>query len=218
MTTQKQTTLIQWNLNGFRGKLSELQMLVRDYNPLAFALQETLLNTDPPNQVLSNRYAWYTKPDQDHPGKNGVALGIRKDIPHTRIMVNRNNIQIVAATLETPTKITIASLYLSSGNTTKQNEQNTIKDIIEISKQLPRSYIIAGDLNAHSPLWGSYKTNTRGDILEYECCLQNWKILNNGSPTRIDPTTGNSSAIDLTIGSADLPPLVVENRNRYTRQ
>ena len=32
--------------------------------------------------------------------------------------------------------------------------------------QLPSPFLILGDFNAHSPVWGSPNTNTRGQIIE----------------------------------------------------
>ena len=35
-----------------------------------------------------------------------------------------------------------------------------------ISKKIPNAYILSGDYNGHSPLWGSDYTNNRGVVIE----------------------------------------------------
>lgn len=205
MDTPNQTLLIQWNLNGFRGKLPELQLLISQYSPIVLALQETLLKgNNLPDHVLGNKYNWYLKPDRQHPGKNGVAVGVRNGTPHTMATLNYNDTQVVAVSISVPIKITIASIYWPPTDSTYQSEKRRVKELEDIMNDLPKPCIIAGDLNAHNPLWGSYKTTPRGQLLQNAIISNRWKLLNSGEPTRINPRTGLCSAIDITLGSADL--------------
>ena len=54
--------------------------------------------------------------------------------------------------------------------------------------------IVAGDFNGHSEVWDDhFKGDERGeDILSWATEF-NMTILNNGSPTRLDPSTGYPS-------------------------
>lgn len=67
--------------------------------------------------------------------------------------------------------------------------------------------MIAGDFNGHHPMWesGSH-TNKTGRSL-YEALLNNqtlFLIAPSNLGTRIDPSTGKMSTIDLTITSPDI--------------
>lgn len=56
----------------------------------------------------------------------------------------------------------------------------------------------------HSINWGSNKTDTRGKIIEELLTQDNLVLLNTGQPTRINPSNGNFSAIDLSISNTAL--------------
>lgn len=69
---------------------------------------------------------------------------------------------------------------------------------------LPQPFIICGDFNAHSVLWGSEHSDARGRLLEKFIEDRNLVILNDGSPTFF---RGHrySSCLDITICSATVP-------------
>lgn len=73
-----------------------------------------------------------------------------------------------------------------------------------IIQQLPTPYIIGGDLNAHNCLWGSSRVDTRGKIIEEIILENNLILLNTGANTFISSSTGNFSAIDLTLMSTTI--------------
>ncbi|WP_419585739.1 hypothetical protein, partial [Thiolapillus sp.] len=56
-------------------------------------------------------------------------------------------------------------------------------DLEHLIQQLPAPFVLVGDLNAHSPLWGDVRQDSRGQMVEkllndYSLCL-----LNTGEPT-----------------------------------
>lgn len=56
--------------------------------------------------------------------------------------------------------ITVFSVYLpKDGNT-------TVAVIIQLSRSLPRPFIITIDFEAYNVMWGSQTTNSRGRIIE----------------------------------------------------
>jgi len=73
----------------------------------------------------------------------------------------------------------------------------------DLLSQLPPSVLITGDFNSYSTLWGDTKLDRRGKMVEDILTKQNLCVLNDTSPTYIHPATGSSSAIDLSICSAD---------------
>ena len=64
--------------------------------------------------------------------------------------------------------------------------------------------LIMGDFNAHNVLWGSEKTDKNGEVIEHFLNKNSLIILNNGERTRLDPRTGKTSCLDLSITSPSL--------------
>ena len=56
-----------------------------------------------------------------------------------------------------------------------------------------------GDLNSHNTIWRCLKTNKKGTDLEKVINSNNLCILNNKSPTYLNPSTGSYSAIEITL-------------------
>ena len=73
--------------------------------------------------------------------------------------------------------ITVCTIYLPPNDTLQQQDLNNL------IMQLPSPFLILGDFNAHSPLWGSPDTNTRGQIIEDFIASNCLCILNNGENT-----------------------------------
>ena len=78
-----------------------------------------------------------------------------------------------------------------------------MNDLIE---QLPHPFILFGDLNSRSTMWGCRNTDNRGTILEKILTVKNLCILNSGASTRIDYSS--ESAIDVTLCTATLTPIM----------
>jgi hypothetical protein len=94
--------------------------------------------------------------------------------------------------------ITICSIYLPPNVSVKHEDLNNL------IKQLPEPFILLGDLNGHSPLWGCSDTNNRGKCIE-DCLIKNDLCLfNDKSLTYIHPATGHMSSLDLAICSPSL--------------
>lgn len=55
-------------------------------------------------------------------------------------------------------------------------------DIEHIIQQLPTPFILLGDFNAHSPIWGSIKTDARGKEIETLLEKDNIALLNDSTP------------------------------------
>lgn len=83
----------------------------------------------------------------------------------------------------------------------KKIQKNRYRTIIQ---QLPTPFILLGDFNAHSPIWGSIKTDPRGKKIETLLEKDNIALLNDSTPTHISISNGHFSCIDLTLCSASL--------------
>ena len=85
------------------------------------------------------------------------------------------------------------------------NDNVTRQDIINLINELQNPFILTGDLNSRSPIWGNSVHNTKGRIIEDIIINNNnCALLNDGTITYQNIDTGKKSAIDLTICSPRL--------------
>ncbi|KAF0712652.1 Reverse transcriptase domain-containing protein, partial [Aphis craccivora] len=128
----------------------------------------------------------------------GVCILINNNYPWEEIPIT-SNLEVVAISITLESKITICNIYIP-------NQTNFIlEDISNIITQLPHPFILLGDFNSHNGIWGSYKTDHRGLIIERLLEQDNnIVLLNNNEPTRINPINGNMSAIDLSFSTPNI--------------
>ena len=186
--------IIQWNLNGLHKNIDEIKLIINLHQPIAICLQETNLKYDESPPYINN-YQYATKNRRGClRASGGVCILINNSFPWEEIPIH-SNIEAVAISITLETKTTLCNIYIP-------NQFNfTLIDLENIIKQLPRPFIIVGDFNSHSITWGSYKTDSRGKIIEKLLEQDNIVILNNNEQTRINPSNRNLSAIDLTFST-----------------
>jgi hypothetical protein len=127
----------------------------------------------------------------------GASVVVDSKLPQSKIDI-KTPLQAVAVRVTLHKTITVCSIYLPpNSNVTKEQ----LEDLI---KQLPEPFILLGDLNGHSPLWGCSSLNNRGKIIE-DCIGKNdLCLLNDKSFTYLHPATGHYSSLDLSICSPTL--------------
>lgn len=188
---------LQWNICGLSTRSAELDLIKNRLNPYIIALQE--VQTRQARQKLSNSgYEWEFCYPPGEVSKNGAALGIQKCIPHVFLQLD-TSLQAVAARIDWPLQATFVSIYIC-----KQDGKSIQEKLEKLCSQLPSPIVLLGDFNSHSDLWGSERLDERGRALENLVSDRNLIVLNNGTPTRLDPHNGGLSAIDLTIVSESL--------------
>ena len=183
-------TIIQWNCRGLRANYEELLLLNKNICPAVFALQETLLKADAIIN-FSNFSVIHKSRAGDRPS-GGVALFIRKDILFSQIDLH-TSLEAIAVQLTLNKTMTICNLYLSPS---KPVSRHDLEDLID---QLPSPFILLGDFNGHSYLWGSDREDSRGKMLEDLFSKLDLCTLNNGNTTYIHPATGTTSILDLSV-------------------
>ena len=92
-----------------------------------------------------------------------------------------------------PKKITICSIYLPPSDVLSKNS------LVNLIDQLPQPFMLVGDFNGHSKVWGCLDTNNRGEIIEDVIAENDLCLLNEKQPTYLHPPTGNYYAIDLSL-------------------
>ncbi|XP_062563377.1 uncharacterized protein LOC134226547 [Armigeres subalbatus] len=198
--TYEQTLALQWNLNGIQGRYAELEMLTTKYLPVVIALQETRL-TKPEilNRFHKAEYKWSFCSVPTSRTQNGVGLAVHNSVEHKFLKLN-SSLQAVAAQVIQPVSATFVSIYIPCPMPPNEFEEK-MQNLIE---ELPTPFILLGDFNCHSHMWGGNKRDTKGAILEQFIIEQNLILLNSGEHTRLDPRTGLTSALDLTISSPEI--------------
>jgi len=187
--------ILQWNLQSFHTKFSELKLLIKQHQPICICLQETRIqqnaNPYPPTGYRLIKSA-QTRADGH---ERGTAVLINEYVNFEPVNLT-TNLQAVAVKLLLNKTYTICSLYLPFIDINKQ-------DISNLLSQLEPPFLLLGDMNAWSPLWGSPTTNNRGKIFEellLECPIS---LLNDDSYTHYHIQTNTYSTIDLSFCSSD---------------
>lgn len=91
----------------------------------------------------------------------------------------------------------IISIY-TSGNDPIHDLQGLLREISGLIRSTGMEAIIAGDFNAHSPMWGETRTNARGQIVSDWIASENLIVCNTGQ-TPTFRARGTESIIDLTL-------------------
>lgn len=192
------SVILQWNCRGLFTNLADVEFLLEEYKASALCLQETHLNTSHTNFL--RRYSVFRK---DRPSTSiscgGVAVVLPKHIPCAEVPL-QTPLEAIAVRLLLHKAITVCSVYFPPSLSLKR------QDLDSLLSQLPEPFLLLGDFNAHSTLWGSDHTDTRGKIIESILFSQSLCIFNTGHPTYFSPSSLSSTCIDLSIGSANLLP------------
>ena len=151
-------SVIQWNLQSYRTKFSKSRILIKNLFPVCICLQETMHKH---NRVsLPKGYAAEVSPLTREDGhERGAAILVQTRFLYNRVPLN-TELQAVAIKMHLEKTYTICSLYLPHVAVTKQ-------EIMNLIDQLELPFLLLGDMNARSPLWGEgITTDERGKIFE----------------------------------------------------
>ena len=118
--------------------------------------------------------------------KNSLA---KSEIPLT------TNLQAVACRVSLFHDISLCSIYVPPHQSLASSELDNI------IQQLKSPFIICGDFNAHSPLWGGINIDSKGKIIEKLLEQSNICLWNDDSATYLHPALGSFSSIDLSMCS-----------------
>ena len=155
VTTQIMSNNIrQWNCRGFSPNVEELSILIDKYNPVALCLQETFLS-DTSKESLKHHTIYPSNLNGGDRIRGVVAVLVNNTVPHRTVNVN-TSLQATAVSISLTKTITICSVYLPPSIPIDCNELD------ELIEQLAKPFILMGDLNAHSSLWGCRDTNVKG--------------------------------------------------------
>ena len=184
-------SILQWNIRSLKKNNGPgLKPLINSLDPSVICLQETKLSSK--DFELSGYTPYHHIHTENLVAAGGTSIFIKKGVLHRHLKLN-TALQAVAIRVTTYRPITICSLYLPPGTPFKLDQ------LLNLYAQLPTPHILLGDFNAHSPLWGNKLVNSRGKIIEDFIAQTNLCILNDMSPTYVDPGTFNKTSVDLTL-------------------
>lgn len=189
-------SLLQWNCRGLFHNLDDIHSLLQEYEPSAFCLQETYLKPSKYNFLRS--FQIFRKDRMSQTGSSGgVAIVVDAQMPSIEVPLD-TSLEAVAVRLMLDRLVTVCSLYVSPTSTL------TLLELEHLADQLPEPFVILGDLNAHNPLWGSQRLDSRGSVIERFLSRRAASILNTGEPTYFSSTHRSFSCIDLSIVSSSI--------------
>ena len=149
--------IIQWNIRGIEANRQDLDILVLTQNPSIICLQETLLNSDLSYKFFQT-YNALGNLDEYGRGHGGTSILVKNDVIQSEIQLD-TKLQAVAVRVTLFKAITVCSVYIPPSSSIE------IADLNNLLSQLPPPYILLGDFNAHSYLWGNKKMIQRVTLL-----------------------------------------------------
>ena len=180
--------IIQWNSRDLRSNREDIELLISKYSPVAICLQETLLK---PGQIQTfKHYSAYYK--SSIYGHGGVCILVKNFI-HSQIQFQAD-LQAVAVCITISNKTyTVAPVYVPPSETLNELAFD------RMIKSFSSRYLVLGDFNGHSHLWGANQENERGKVVEHLIDSHNLILLNDSVHTRFDTYHQTSSLIDLSL-------------------
>lgn len=194
-----QLIIAQWNSQSIRSNQHNFSLFLNDNHIHVALLCETWLR--PHMRFQINGYN-IVRLDSGN-SHNGVAILIHKSLDYRKIdTFYDDSLQNIAVRLRYSNnkELTLITFY-SPGNCVPSFSRTKLDNLIN---SVPGPLLIAGDFNAHHPMWGSSRVDSRGrDVLE---CINdnNLVLLNDGEFTTIGSNSWQRNALDLSIVSPSL--------------
>ncbi|GFU76840.1 DUF4817 domain-containing protein [Trichonephila clavipes] len=145
--------------------------IIRQYHPVCVALQETFLKSCHTTKI--RRYGCVWKDTEGPSVSGGVCIFTSLNVPSSALPLH-TSLHAVAVRIHSTSLITVCCLYLPPNTAIHQHD---LKNLVD---QLPAPFVILGDFNGHSTMWGSVKTNPRGRQIEQSlwkehCFPSSWR-------------------------------------------
>ena len=130
---KQQVLILQWNIYGLRGRKSDLDILIHEYQPMIITLQETMTNERSMIKYnMSKEYKWYYAHNSSNPNIHGVCIGVKQYVPHSKIDL-KTTLQAIAIKCKYPTRATIVSIYIPprKHNISEIDVKNELEELIK---------------------------------------------------------------------------------------
>ncbi|GFW62607.1 putative RNA-directed DNA polymerase from transposon X-element [Trichonephila clavipes] len=174
---------------GHRSHTDDIKDIIRQYHLVCVALQETFLKSCHTTKI--RRYGCVRKDTEEPSVSGGVCIFTSLDVPSSALPLH-TSLQAVAVRIHCTSLITVCCLYLPPNTVIHQHD---LKNLVD---QLPAPFIILGDFNGHSTLWGSVKTKFRGRQIEQLAVIPDAMVKTESVDTAVQEVT------NVLIAAADL--------------
>ncbi|KAA0186755.1 hypothetical protein HAZT_HAZT009772 [Hyalella azteca] len=180
-------TLLQLNINGIRNKLEELKEVVQKKKPHVIMIQETKLQKQHKTPILEE----YSTVRCDRPQGNGggglltyIHSNLQfRELTNFQTYINGAERSVVEIRDGRNFTLRLANIYIPPRDINA--DQDEIRTNQCIQELLTADTILAGDVNAHAPLWHSSITDARGIYIEELLLTSDMTMMNEETPTRI---------------------------------
>ena len=122
----------------------------------------------------------------------GSSIFVQSNIPHSLIDLN-TKLQTIAVKVSLTKIIAICFIYITPHTRLDQN------DLENLLIQLPIPYLLIGDFNSHSELWGCSDKNDKGKVIEDFIMANDLCLMINKHSTYLHPASGTYTALDLSV-------------------
>ena len=151
-------SIIQWNCRGLGANYNEILILMSLFSLSVICLQETFLKQSDNISFRDFNMFNYICPDGQR-ASGGTSIMVKSSVPHSQFDLN-TNLQAVVVNVTLSRKVTICSIYLQPSEVLSKNS------LVNLIDQLPQPFVLVGDFNGHSKVWGCLERNDRGEIIE----------------------------------------------------
>ena len=198
--------LLQINLNGIKGKISELLHLMSTNNIHIAAIQETKL-TEKSNINVTQDYKLIRK-DRGRNKGGGLAFIIHHSINFDKLATPdslKDDPHLEELSISIPGQentLHFRNIYIPPVSSCGQDYTPPINNIFD---NLGDTAIVVGDINAHHQNWlNSASDDARGNLISDKIQNSNFGILNEDTPTRV--TSNCSSSPDISLATSSILP------------
>ncbi|GFV11933.1 putative RNA-directed DNA polymerase from transposon X-element [Trichonephila clavipes] len=120
----------------------------------------------------------------------------------SNVVTLHTSLQAVAVRIHVHSLVTVCCVYLLPNDVVPQVDLN------RLVAQLRAPFILLGDFNGHSPLWGHDDTNSRGRQIERLICDHCLCLLNKDEKKYFHAPTRTFHTLDLAMCSPTLLPML----------
>lgn len=203
MTNRKSLNTVVWNAQSIRKKSYETSNFLNTNDIKLCLITETWLrqrdSLSLPNYIIYRNDRIATNTNNRNIG-GGVAIAIRKDIPH-RQLPNLNT-QIIETIGVEVYGTHFYSVYFPGSKLNPEKLAQFKNDIGKLTSQR-KNFFLGGDLNSKHRFWNCSKNNKAGNILFNEMIARNFTIHHSPSATHFPPQANRNvpSTIDIALSS-----------------
>ena len=194
--------VVQWNVDGLTTSLVDLRNLVEENKDIdALLIQETKLHPSARDPSLPGYVVVRRDRPSGGPVGGGLMTFVKKDIPHRVVNAYSGDEEYGTEVLAVEIQLSrgrcfpLVNVYRPPNRGGGQGHPSFDHIRVPVTP-----FLMAGDFNAHSPLWDDSQPSDRwGEALEGWIMDHPMAALNSGDDTRLNRATGGLSAPDVSL-------------------